>query len=208
MHLSHRSWLAAACCGCLAYAAGAGSPLRNAFVAPPKGMRPSTPALGANLQPLDDSNMIELLFRPPDGRAVLVDAQPCKLIEPYLENCAKKHSDKLSVVKYDVEGGNNDNLKVELLLQGVMISGLPTLVLYNNGAPLATHSGVITEEGLEKWIDDNLFSRMVEIGAGKMHSEAESTKDPDGDDSATASKRGFVSFASQTDDDYMLSSSN
>ena len=124
-----------------------------------------------------------------------------------LQNCitAKKHSDKLSIVKYDVEGGNNDNLKVELLLQGVMISGLPTLVLYNNGAPLATHSGVITEEGLEKWIDDNLFSRIDEIGAGKMDSEAEATKDSDGDDSGAAtSKRGFVSFAPQTDD-YMLS---
>lgn len=70
MRLSHRPRLAVACFGFLAF-----SPLRNAFVVSSRGPRPSTSALGAALQPLDDSNMIELLFRPSDGRAVLVDGE-------------------------------------------------------------------------------------------------------------------------------------
>jgi len=169
--------------------------------------------------------MKDLLFQPPEGKAVLVDAcapwcGPCKLIEPYLNEAAKKHSDQLSILKYDVEGDNNKNLKVEMLLQGVMVRGLPTLVLYNNGKPLATHSGAITQNGLEEWLEDNLFSKMEEFDAevekqlqqsttttveSKKKQKQQNEGDKVDEDGVIGEKRGFVSFASQGPDDYMLS---
>jgi thiol-disulfide isomerase/thioredoxin len=53
---------------------------------------------------------------------------PCKLIEPLITSTAEKYSAQLSILKYDVEGPNNQGLKVEMLLQGVRVSGLPTLM--------------------------------------------------------------------------------
>lgn len=147
------------------------------------------------------------MFKPPHGKAVLVDAYapwcgPCKLIEPYLEECAKKYSEQLSVVKYDVEGDNNKNLKVEMLLQGVMVRGLPTLLLYNNGSPLVTHSGAITETGLQQWLEDGLGTATAAAtpAYGDKPKEQEPTNDAAHQDDAPGGKRGFVSFAVGKDD--------
>ena len=115
------------------------------------------------------------------------------------EYSAKKYSDQLSIIKYDVESGNNKDLKVELLLQGVMISGLPTLVIYHEGKPLKTHSGMITEEGLNEWLHEHLFSRM------SNEAELKEREDPVRENDVTPiKKRGFVSLASSGRDDYML----
>uniref|UniRef100_A0A7S2M638 Thioredoxin domain-containing protein n=1 Tax=Skeletonema marinoi TaxID=267567 RepID=A0A7S2M638_9STRA len=177
----------------------------------------------AAIHHLDDSNMKNLLFStPPDSpSAVLVDAYtqwcgPCKLIEPLITSTAEKYSNQLSILKYDVEGSNNQDLKVELLLQGVRVSGLPTLILYWEGEPVASHSGVISEEGLEDWLEVNLFSnnelnRQSVVGndGGAVTKTKEVNNNSEGTDEeiATAPKRGFVSFASQYGkDDYALSS--
>lgn len=161
--------------------------------------------------------MRELLFRPPNGKAVLVDAfapwcGPCRQIEPHLKECAKKYSDQLSVLKYNVESGNNNDLKVEMLLQGVMVSGLPTLVLYNDGRPIASHSGVITRVDLEKWLEKHLINKVGEFrpevgmstSANQVKWEGTAAKEKASSE-VTASKKGFVSFASQfAADEYAL----
>ena len=113
---------------------------------------------------------------------------------------AKKYSDKLSVIKYDVEGDNNANLKIELLLQGTRISGLPTFMIYQDGKPLAAHSGMITQQGLEDWLDANLFSKNL-VSTTNIKPAKE---DNAANDATTINKRGFVSFANGVDD-YMLS---
>ncbi|KAL7493495.1 hypothetical protein ACHAWT_006043, partial [Skeletonema menzelii] len=163
---------------------------------------------------LDDSNMKDLLFSPPPDSpsAVLVDAYtqwcgPCKLIEPLLQNLhttsPKYSSNQLSILKYDVEGSNHQNLKVELLLQGVRVSGLPTLMLFWRGQVVATHSGVISKEGLEDWLDGNF-----DVVATMRKNEEEVKKGEKEEEDVTASKkRGFISFASQYGmDDYAISS--
>ena len=43
-----------------------------------------------------------------------------------------------------------------------MVRALPTLIFYSNGSPLATHSGAITESGLEEWLAEG-FAKMEEL---------------------------------------------
>ncbi len=90
-------------------------------------------------------------------------AAPCrwcaKKREPTSSLAANVYSEKLSVVKYDVEGENNENLKVEMLLQGVVVRGLPTLLLYGEGVPLATRTCAITEKDLKEWLDCNRWKQ-------------------------------------------------
>jgi len=88
---------------------------------------------------------------------------------------------------------------------------------------VANHSGVISEEGLEDWLDVNLFSNdellncpsvvgsCAEDGAMTKKEEQQQVNKRGGgkvgEEVATVEKRGFVSFASQFGrDDYALSS--
>ena len=119
---------------------------------------------------------------------------------------AKKYSDQLSVIKYDVEGNNNKNLKVEMLLQGVMVRGLPTLLLYNDGVPLASHSGAITESDLETWLEEN-FNELNNMKNSKQDGQKEQKEqnvsleeNAETDEASSGGKRGFVSFAFGRDD--------
>ena len=84
---------------------------------------------------------------------------------------------------------------VELLLQGVLVRGLPTLLLYNNGVPLATHSGAITDQDLFQWLDDKLATvtgSKSEINVVKVPKREEQDA---ASEVPTGGKRGFVSFA-------------
>lgn len=78
---------------------------------------------------------------------------------------------------------------------------------------MAYHSGVISEERLDDWLDVNLFSndRLIHESADSSndHDDAftKSEKKSQGEEDVTAPKRGFISFASQNGrDDYALSS--
>ena len=117
------------------------------------------------------------------------------MLRGLLSCAAKKYSEKLAVVKYDVEGNNNKNLKVEMLLQGVVVRGLPTLLLYADGVPLATRSGAITEKGLREWLDCNLTSREDAMETGIQMGTGDNPKKQDPNEVSTVRKRGFVSFA-------------
>lgn len=97
-----------------------------------------------------------------------------------------------------------------MLLQGVRVSGLPTLILYWRGKPVVSHSGVISESELEKWLDVHLFSNaalekettIVTTTTNMVRGGDD--KENKSDDSG-GKRRGFVSFASQYGrDDYAL----
>jgi thioredoxin 1 len=140
---------------------------------------------------LEDSNY-ESLFN--GEKPVLIDAcapwcGPCKLIEPVLERCAEKWSDKVVVSRFDVESQNND-VKVELMLQGVMPKSLPSLVLVYKNKAITTRNGVILDEQLDEFLRTNLLGK--ETPSKKKQLSPVSGK-----------KTGFINFAADADD-YML----
>lgn len=106
---------------------------------------------------LDDSNYREVLR---GEKPVLIDAHapwcgPCKLLEPVVERAADKWKG-ISFIRYDVDSGNNAELKADLLLQGVAISSLPALILFMDGKHVASKSGLIGDLEMKIWISSSL----------------------------------------------------
>lgn len=123
---------------------------------------------------------------PPPPLLCLRWCGPCKLIEPVVERCAAKWDGKVDFVRYDVESGNNHEIKMDMLMQKTRIMKLPTLVLYHEGEIRATHSGLISYEELEVFLAEALHEEIHE---------------DDGD----AANRGKISFgSSEGRDDYAL----
>ena len=69
---------------------------------------------------------------------------------------------------------------------------------------VATHSGVISKEGLEDWLDGNFD---VVATMRKNEEEVKKGEKEEEEDVTASKKRGFISFASQYGmDDYAISS--
>ena len=113
---------------------------------------------------------------------------PCKLIEPVLKRFAAKYNDEVIVAKFDVEGTNHNNLKLELLLEyGVRPTSLPSLFLLHNQQVHAKHEGLIMDDELDEIIKSNIRND-------------KKSSDTEGDER----KAGFVNLGGQQVDDYML----
>jgi thioredoxin 1 len=145
---------------------------------------------------LNDSNYARLLS---GDTPVLIDAcapwcGPCRLIEPVIHRCAEKWKSSLAVVKFNVEG-QNPNLKLDMLLEGVMPRSLPSLILFHKSKAITVHNGVITDDQLEEFIRQNIPATTT------------TTKIPEAILKTTTNnpkKSGFVSLGFSQPDDYML----
>lgn len=103
-----------------------------------------------------------------------------------------------------------------MLLQGIMIRGLPTLVIYHDGVPLATHSGAISETALNQWLEDNLFAKIDDMTGSittgdlsssdaKLQSTEKDKSDSEKINESGKRKRGFINFTSYFErDDYAI----
>ena len=60
---------------------------------------------------------------------------PCKMIAPILEQIAEEYEGRLQVVKLDIDGNPQT-----VTQYGVM--GIPTLILFKNGAPVEFMQGM------------------------------------------------------------------
>lgn len=83
-----------------------------------------------------------------NDKLVLVDfnakwCNPCKELSPILEKLSKEYSDKVKLVKIDVD----ENPTISNKLQ---IQGLPTLKLYRNGKEVWEYLGLTNEENIRK----------------------------------------------------------
>ncbi|MFL5337245.1 MAG: thioredoxin [Geminicoccaceae bacterium] len=85
-------------------------------------------------------------------RPVLVDffadwCGPCHALAPALERIASNRAGEVSVVKLDVDANPEATLRFG-------IKGLPTLMLFKGGQPVASQVGVLPKARLEAWLAD------------------------------------------------------
>lgn len=87
-------------------------------------------------------------------KPVLVDfwadwCGPCKVIAPILEEVAKEYDGKLQIAKLDVDSNQAIPAKFG-------IRGIPTLILFKNGAAAAQKVGALAKGQLTSFIDSNI----------------------------------------------------
>lgn len=87
-------------------------------------------------------------------KTVLVDfwapwCGPCKAIGPIIENAATEYEGRLIVAKMNVDENSETPAKFN-------VRGIPMLVLFRNGAPIAKHVGALTKGQLTAFIEKNI----------------------------------------------------
>jgi thioredoxin 1 len=84
-------------------------------------------------------------------KPVLVDywagwCGPCRMLGPILEESATEHAERLTVAKLNVD----ENPATPSRYQ---VRGIPTLILFKGGHPVATHVGSLSKGQLREFID-------------------------------------------------------
>lgn len=74
---------------------------------------------------------------------------PCKMIAPHLEELAKEMSDEIKVVKVNID----DN---PLTPTKYGVRGIPTLMLFKDGAVAATKVGALPKGKLVEWVQESI----------------------------------------------------
>ena len=74
---------------------------------------------------------------------------PCKMIAPILDEVSRDYAQKLNVAKVNVDENQEIASKYG-------IRGIPTLMLFRNGAVVATKVGALSKSQLTAFLDSNL----------------------------------------------------
>ena len=74
---------------------------------------------------------------------------PCKMIAPILDDVAKEYAGKLKIAKLNIDENQETPPKYG-------IRGIPTLMLFKNGAVEATKVGALSKSQLSAFIDANI----------------------------------------------------
>ena len=72
---------------------------------------------------------------------------PCKMVAPVLEQIAAE-STTVTVAKIDVDDNPQTAAKYG-------IRSIPTIILFNNGQPVATKVGALPKQALIDWVNQN-----------------------------------------------------
>lgn len=103
------------------------------------------------LQVSDDSFEADVLKA---ETPVLVDfwaewCGPCKMIAPILDDVAQEYAGKVTVAKVNIDHNPGTPPKFG-------IRGIPTLLLFKNGAVAATKVGALSKTQLKEFLDSNI----------------------------------------------------
>jgi len=74
---------------------------------------------------------------------------PCKMIAPILDDLSSEYNGKLQIAKINVDENSETPAKYG-------IRGIPTLMLFKNGAVVATKVGALSKSQLAAFIDSHL----------------------------------------------------
>jgi thioredoxin 1 len=74
---------------------------------------------------------------------------PCRQIAPFLEEIATQYDGKLDVVKVNIDENPNTPTKYG-------VRGIPTLMMFKNGALVDQKVGALPKSRLVEWVDENL----------------------------------------------------
>ena len=74
---------------------------------------------------------------------------PCKVIAPVLEEIASEYDGKMKICKLDIDANDQTPPKYG-------IRGIPTLMLFKNGAVEATKVGALSKSQLTAFLDSNI----------------------------------------------------
>ncbi|MEN9314010.1 MAG: thioredoxin TrxA [Pseudomonadota bacterium] len=74
---------------------------------------------------------------------------PCKMIAPILDEISRDYEGRLQVAKVNVDENNGTASKYG-------IRGIPTLMLFKNGAQVATKVGALSKSQLTVFLDSHL----------------------------------------------------
>ena len=74
---------------------------------------------------------------------------PCKMIAPILDEVANEYAGKLKVAKVNIDDNQATPAKYG-------IRGIPTLMLFKNGAVVGTKVGALSKSQLTAFIDSNI----------------------------------------------------
>ena len=74
---------------------------------------------------------------------------PCKMIAPILDEVAKEYAGRLKVAKLNIDENQSTPPKYG-------IRGIPTLMLFKNGAVEATKVGALSKSQLTAFIDSHI----------------------------------------------------
>lgn len=71
---------------------------------------------------------------------------PCKQLSPILDDVAKDFGDKLTIAKVNIDDNPESPQKYG-------VRGIPTLILFKDGKPVATKVGAMPKSQLVEWLN-------------------------------------------------------